>query len=267
MSGSDSAMGTPEAPAADLGRSAAAYGLPDEEIVAEIPVYLTQKLEKQLHLLQYPQKIGAVRPGELQPRTARIKPIHGQIELDIPLDVHSPMYNKRRGAELGEGIADDGRLLDTTTLVSVNIPKSSEYLVGVMQGGELHLTAIDKVTQLRPSLKYLDRIAEKDLAARKADDSDDEATEKKDVKAQTVQVTVRSAQAEEALRQQQNSIAYMQQRLEEEPWSDLAYFDVGTDECNVARADLVADNREDLIHSTDPSEYLSLVIGSTTPDV
>ncbi|KAJ2758929.1 hypothetical protein IWQ56_005871 [Coemansia nantahalensis] len=251
----------------EMGRSAAEYGLPDDEIVAEIPVYLTQKLEKQLHLLQYPQKIGDVRPGELLPRAARVKPIHGQIELDIPLDVHSPMYNKRRGAELGEGIADDGRLLDTTTLVSVNIPRSSDYLAGLMHNGELHLTAIDKVTQLRPSLKYLDRIAEKDQASRKADDSDDEAAEKKEVKAQTVQVTVRSAQAEEALRQQQNSIAYMQQRLEEEPWSNLAYFDVGTDESNALRADLVADNREDLVYSADADEYLTAVIGSTTPDV
>ncbi|KAJ2714713.1 hypothetical protein H4R19_001581 [Coemansia spiralis] len=249
------------------GRSAAEYGLPDDEIVAEIPVFLTQKLEKQLHLLQYPQKIGAVRPGELLPRAARVKPVHGQIELDIPLDVQSPMYNKRRGAELGEGIADDGRLLDTTTLVSVDIPKSSDYLAGVVHNGELHLTAIDKVTQLRPSLKYLDRIAEKDLAARKADDSDDEGADKKEVKAQTVQVTVRSAQAEEALRQQQTSIAYMQLRLEEEPWADLAYFDVGTEESNAVRTNLVADNREDLLHSTNADEYLAAVIGSTTPDV
>ncbi|KAJ2776399.1 hypothetical protein H4R18_005687 [Coemansia javaensis] len=260
MADADAATGAP-------GRSAAEYGLPDDEIVAEVPVFLTQKLERQLHLLQYPQRVGVLRPGELLPRAARIKPVHGQIELDIPLDVHSPMYNKARGVELGEGIADDGRLLDTTTLVSVDIPKSSEYLAAVVRDGEVHLTAIDRVTQLRPSLKYLDRIAEKKAASRKADNSDDEAAEKKEVKAQTVQVTVRSAQAEEALRQQQNSIAYMQQRLEEEPWADLAYFDVGTDESAAVCAGLVAGSRDDLVCTMGPDEYLSAVIGSTEPDV
>ncbi|PIA16093.1 hypothetical protein COEREDRAFT_81536 [Coemansia reversa NRRL 1564] len=248
-------------------RSAAEYGLPDDEIVAEIPVYLTQKLDKQLHLLQYPQKDGSITPGELQPREARIKPIHGQIELDIPLDVQSPMYNKERGAELGAGISDSGRLLDITTLVSVGIPQNSEYLAGVMRDGELHLTAIKKAIQLRPSLRYLDRVAEKNLAVKRMDYSDDEEEVKKDAKTQSVQVTVRSAQAEEALRQQQSSIAYMQQKLEEEPWSELAYFDVGTEESSAMHADLVAENKEDLISKTSPDEYLTAVIGSIEPDV
>ncbi|KAJ2544379.1 hypothetical protein EV175_005896, partial [Coemansia sp. RSA 1933] len=210
-------------------KTASDYGLPDDEIVAEIPVYLTQQIAKNLHLLQYPQKEGTIDPGVLHPKVARIKPIHGQMEMDIPLDVQSPMYNRDRGLELGVGIADNGRLLDITTLVSVDIPKSSTYVAGVFSNGGLHLTPIESLTQLRPSLKYLDRVAEKERAASKLDNDEDE-DEKKDVKAQTVQVTVRSAQAEEALRQQQKSIAFMQQKLEEEPWSKLSYFDVDSEE-------------------------------------
>ncbi|KAI8319434.1 hypothetical protein GQ54DRAFT_299343 [Martensiomyces pterosporus] len=248
----------------EAGRPAAEYGLPDDEIVAEIPVYLTHKIAKNLHLLQYPQKISTMKPGELAPSVARIKPIHGQIEMDIPLDVQSPMYNKERGRELGIGLSDSGRLLDIQTLVSVDIPKSSSYLAGVMRKGELHLTPIEKVTQLRPSLKYLDRVAEKELAASKLDDDDEE---EKEVKAQTIQVTVRSAQAEEALRQQQNSIAYMQKKLEEEPWSRLAYFEVGTEESTDVRSGLVANSREDLACKTTPDGYLVKIIGNTQPDV
>ncbi|KAI9482453.1 hypothetical protein LPJ78_003824 [Coemansia sp. RSA 989] len=242
------------------GKTAAEYGLPNEEILAEVPVFLTQKLARQLHLLQYPQKNSRVQPGELNPREARIKPIHGKLEMDIPLDVESPMYNEERGRELGVGLGDGRQLLDITTLDSVNIPQNSEYLAGIMQNGELHLTAIDKITQLRPSLRYLDKVAERALA-------DSKLEEEEEGKAQSVQVTIRSAQAEEALRQQQNSIAFMQQKLEEEPWSDLAYYDVGTSESTAMLSRLVADNREPLVCKTDADEYLNLVIGSTAPDI
>ncbi|KAJ1888420.1 hypothetical protein LPJ66_008588 [Kickxella alabastrina] len=245
--------------------SAAAYGLPDDEIVAEIPVFLTHKLSKNLHLLQYPQSPNQVKPGQLVPSVARIKPIHGQIEMDMPLDVQSPMYNTERGRELGAGLSDNGRLLDIQTLVSVDIPKSSNYLAAVVHSGELHLTPMEKVTQLRPSLKYLDKVAEKIKAASKLDDDEDD--EEKEAKAQTVQVTVRTAEAEEALRQQQNSIAFMQQRLEEEPWSKLSYFDVGTEESTSVSQRLVASNREDLLCKSTPDEYLTAIIGNMNPNV
>ncbi|KAJ1830710.1 hypothetical protein IWW55_000905 [Coemansia sp. RSA 2706] len=264
---SDHEMTEPTEPTepATLGKPATEYGLPNDEILVEVPVYLTQKLAKQLHLLQYPQKNSTVRKGELNPRDARIKPVHGQLELDIPLDVDSPMYNDERGRELGGGLGT-GRRLDITTLGSVDIPKNSDYLAGVIHHGELHLTNIAKVTQLRPSLKYLDRLAEKKLAESKIDDYE-EPDDEKDAKTQTIQVTVRSAQAEEALRQQQHSIAFIQKKLEEEPWSRLSYYDVGTSESVSKCGKLVATNREPLVCRTTPDEYLTSVIGSTAPDV
>ncbi|KAJ2604057.1 hypothetical protein GGH99_005771 [Coemansia sp. RSA 1285] len=247
-------------------KSAAEYGLPDDEIVAEIPVYLTQQISKNLHILQYLQKEGTVAPGILLPKVARIKPIHGQMEMDIALDVQSPMYNRERGLELGVGLGDNGRLLDITTLVSSDIPMSSTYAAGVVVDGALHLTPIGKLTQLRPSLKYLDRVAEKERAASRLD-MDDEDDEKKEVKAQTVQVTVRSAQAEEALRLQQRSVAFIQQKLEEEPWSKLSYFDVGSDESNTVSARLIAKNTSDLVCKETPDEYLAKIIGSTEANI
>ncbi|KAJ1842790.1 hypothetical protein LPJ70_003666, partial [Coemansia sp. RSA 2708] len=73
---SDHEMTEPTEPTepATLGKPATEYGLPNDEILVEVPVYLTQKLAKQLHLLQYPQKNSTVRKGELNPRDARIKP-------------------------------------------------------------------------------------------------------------------------------------------------------------------------------------------------
>ncbi|KAJ2327299.1 hypothetical protein GGI00_004499 [Coemansia sp. RSA 2681] len=242
--------------------SAKEYGLPDEEIVAEIPIYLTYRIAKNLHLLQYPQKNSQAKPGELRPSVSRYKPVHGQIEMDIPLDVTSAMYNKERGRDLGVGLSDNGRILDIQTLVSVDIPKSSNYMAGVFREGAIHMTPIEKITQLRPSLKYLDRVAEKELAASKLDDDDDDDDDKQNVKAQTIQVTVRSAQAEEALRQQQNSVAYIQKKLEEEPWSKLTYFDVGSEESYSVSSKLLARRTGDLVCKTNPDEFLTAIIGS-----
>ncbi|KAJ2005927.1 hypothetical protein GGI04_000083 [Coemansia thaxteri] len=259
----DAKMGESQAP----GISAKDYGLPGDEIVAELPVFLTHRIANNLHLLQYPQKTTQARPGELLPSVARFKPIHGQIEMDIPLDVQSPMYNKERGRELGAGLSDNGRLLDIQTLVSVDVPKSSNYLAAVVREGALHITPIAKVTQLRSSLKYLDLVAEKEQAAKKLEDDDDDEEDAKETKVQTVQVTVRSAQAEEALRQQQSSIAYIQQRQEEEPWSSLSYFDMDSEESNSVFSKLMAAHTEDLVCKTSPDEYLTAIIGSTEPDV
>ncbi|KAJ2908689.1 hypothetical protein GGI21_002637, partial [Coemansia aciculifera] len=216
-----------------------------------------------------PQKNRQAKPGELRPSVARYKPIHGQLEMDIPLDVTNPMYNKERGRDLGVGLSDNGRILDIQTLVSVDIPKSSNYMAGLFRNGALHLTPIEKITQLRPSLKYLDRVAEKELAASKLsnDDDDDDDDDKPQVKAQTLQVMVRSAQAEEALRQQQNSIAFIQQKLEEEPWSKLSYFDVGSEESSSVVSKLVAKHTGDLVCKTTPDEFLTAIIGSIEPDL
>ncbi|KAJ1850497.1 hypothetical protein LPJ73_003426, partial [Coemansia sp. RSA 2703] len=71
---------------ASAGQPATAYGLPDDEIAAELPVFLTHRLAKNLHMLVYPQKEQVTKPGLINPTVARIKPIHRQIELDIPLD-------------------------------------------------------------------------------------------------------------------------------------------------------------------------------------
>lgn len=268
--------------------TASDYGLPDDEIVSEIPLYLAHGLSKDLHLLQYPQLNGKVESGRLLPSIARIKPKHGQIELDLPVTVNDIHYNKERGRELGIGLTDDNnssnRLLDIQTLISVNIPKKSNYLVGVVSEGGIHLTPIEKVTQLRSNLKYLDRVNEKLKANSKLNNDDDEEeyadeatgsknpsgkkkTKKETSKMQSVQVTVRSAQAEEALRQQQNSIAYIQQRLEEEPWSKLVYHDVGSDESTAISQRLVANNKGDLACKSSPEDYITAIIGSTEPDV
>ncbi|CAG8522738.1 11576_t:CDS:2 [Acaulospora colombiana] len=157
--------------------------LDPNEIVKEIPIYLSQQLSNKLYAVQFP-----VRPranpyvGKNTPREARYKPQSDKLELDIPLQTNSLWYNRDRGEELMLGLNDkeaqtiydrtwkrdqpDG-LLDKQTLQSTVVPPQANYWMGVMKDGGLHLTPVRATLQLRPGLKYLDKIDEKNKNANK----------------------------------------------------------------------------------------------------
>ncbi|CAG8499495.1 26321_t:CDS:2 [Racocetra persica] len=154
-----------------------------DKIMYEIPVYLSQKLTNKLFIVQHP-----VRPranpyiGKNTPREARFKPHSQKLELDIPLQTTSQWYDRDRGAELALGLNDkeartiydrtwkfdqyDG-LLDKQTLQSTIVPPQATYWMGTMKNNALHLTPVHATLQLRPGLKYHDKIDEKNRNANK----------------------------------------------------------------------------------------------------
>ncbi|CAG8628893.1 9943_t:CDS:2 [Cetraspora pellucida] len=154
-----------------------------DKIMYEIPVYLSQKLSNKLFIVQHP-----VRPranpyiGKNTPREARFKPHSQKLELDIPLQTTSQWYDRDRGAELALGLNDkeartiydrtwkldqyDG-LLDKQTLQSTVVPPQATYWMGTMKNNALHLTPVHATLQLRPGLKYHDKIDEKNRNANK----------------------------------------------------------------------------------------------------
>ncbi|RIB06749.1 Sin-like protein conserved region-domain-containing protein [Gigaspora rosea] len=154
-----------------------------DKIMCEIPVYLSQKLTNKLFIVQHP-----VRPranpyiGKNTPQEARFKPHSQKLELDIPLQTTSQWYDRDRGAELALGLNDkeartiydrtwrldqyDG-LLDKQTLQSTIVPPQSTYWMGAMKNNALHLTPVHATLQLRPGLKYHDKIDEKNRNANK----------------------------------------------------------------------------------------------------
>ncbi|CAG8632948.1 4331_t:CDS:2, partial [Scutellospora calospora] len=116
------------------------------------------------------------------PREARFKPHSKKLELDIPLQTTSQWYDRDRGAELALGLNDkeartiydrtwrldpyDG-LLDKQTLQSTIVPPQATYWMGTMKQNALHLTPVHETLQLRPGLKYHDKIDEKNRNANK----------------------------------------------------------------------------------------------------
>lgn len=128
------------------------YADEGDELVKEIPVYLSQRLAKYLYLFQYPVRAAALPYSEGSgPSKARIKPLSQLIELELPVDTNASQYNKERGEELAMGMNDKAlrtalddepdddekrELLDKQTLVSSLIPNATNYLAGVLRNGK-----------------------------------------------------------------------------------------------------------------------------------
>ncbi|KAM3584543.1 hypothetical protein VKS41_003352 [Umbelopsis sp. WA50703] len=215
----------------------------EDELVQEIPVYLSTKLAQNLYLFQYPLRQLPFTP-ETGPCAARIKPKSNMLEVDIPLDTRAPTYDKARGDDLAAAVSGEkfktiydqdesdysGRpqtrtLLDKQTLGSTLIPSKTKYLVGVLRDKELHVTPLTNTVQLRPTLSYIDKSDEKEKASMKRAQQEEVKEEPKAPvgKPQTVQMSVINAENENAPRKNMYSMAV--RNAEDESWVKLEYFD------------------------------------------
>ncbi|KAF9959386.1 DNA-directed RNA polymerase III subunit RPC5 [Mortierella alpina] len=254
------------------------YADEGDELIKEIPVYLSQRLAKYLYLFQYPVRAAALPYTQGSgPSKARIKPLSQLIELELPVDTSASQYNRERGEELALGMNDkalrtalDGEpddeenkeLLDKQTLVSSLIPNATNYLAGVLRNDEMHLTPFHGAVQLRPSFKYLDKIDEKHKQANKkvSDEENKELIAKQkaeqEQKAKALQVQVRSATDSEARRGTGPNKAKL---AEEENWTKLDYFDADTYEADIIYDRMFASHVDELECATTVGDYLGLV--------
>ncbi|GBC10611.1 hypothetical protein RclHR1_09780003 [Rhizophagus clarus] len=236
------------------------------DIVQDIPIYLSQQLANQLYIIQYP-----VRPrtnpyvGNNIPREARFKQHSQKLELDIPLQTNSQWYNRDRGEDLVLGLNDkeartiydrswkrdrnDG-LLDKQTLQSTIVPPQANYWMGVIKDGGLHMTPVHTTLQLRPGLKYLDKIDEKlKNASKKAQAMEEEelVSDLKSIKLNKEDPGVGSSKGKGAGRGRppgftsedkvtdksslkKNTRPTSSRMMEEEKWKKMKYFDADSTE-------------------------------------
>ncbi|KAG0036684.1 DNA-directed RNA polymerase III subunit RPC5 [Podila clonocystis] len=254
------------------------YADEGDELVKEIPVFLSQRLAKYLYLFQYPVRAAALPyTQESGPSKARIKPLSQLIELELPVDTSASQYNRERGEELALGMNDkalrtvfdedldddaEKELLDKQTLVSSLIPNATNYLAGVLRNDEMHLTPFHGTVQLRPSFKYLDKIDEKHKQATKkvSDEENKEMIAKQkaesEQKAKALQVQVRSAADSEARIRSGPNRARL---AEEENWTKLEYFDADSYEADMIYDRMFASHIDELECATTVEDYLTMV--------
>ncbi|KAG0029657.1 DNA-directed RNA polymerase III subunit RPC5 [Podila clonocystis] len=254
------------------------YADEGDELIKEIPVFLSQRLAKYLYLFQYPVRAAALPyTQESGPSKARIKPLSQLIELELPVDTSASQYNRERGEELALGMNDkalrtvfdedldddaEKELLDKQTLVSSLIPNATNYLAGVLRNDEMHLTPFHGTVQLRPSFKYLDKIDEKHKQATKkvSDEENKEMIAKQkaesEQKAKALQVQVRSAADSEARIRSGPNRARL---AEEENWTKLEYFDADSYEADMIYDRMFASHIDELECATTVEDYLTMV--------
>ncbi|KAF0690512.1 Aste57867_18102 [Aphanomyces stellatus] len=176
----------------------------DDPVVREIPVHLADILKGHIHVVQFPLR-PVYRGMTNKPVHAKYKPVNSMLTLDYPVNMDEH-YNKE----------DDQQMPARLQLQSSAVAPVSNYAVGVFRDGQLHLTPVSSILQMRPSMAHLD---EED------DDMDvDEKQEKpkpSSSNVEEVQVQFQKRQSQRALAAMQNSYAYKRSVVQAESWVDL----------------------------------------------
>ncbi|NXJ13875.1 RPC5 polymerase, partial [Odontophorus gujanensis] len=245
----------------------------DDPIIQEIDVFLARSLLEKLYLFQYPIRPASMTYDDVTHLSAKIKPKQQKVELEMAIDTLNPNYCRSKGEQIAlnvDGTCTDetstysSKLMDKQTFCSSQAASNvSRYAAAVYRKGELHLTPLHGILQLRPSFTYLDKAdakhREREAANEGGDSSQDEAED--DIK----QITVRFSrpETEQARQRRVQSYEFLQKRQAEEHWIHLHYYGLKDSRSEHERQYLfsqghgLTENTE-LIKS--PSEYLMMLM-------
>ncbi len=206
---------------------------PEEDpdpVVQEVDVYLSKQLADHLYLFQYPVRPAHITYNNIEHLSARIKPQQKKVELELSLDVQGANYAGSKGEQIAFNV--DGRepgenpfyrsnKMDKQVLSSVPLSGSTDrYVVGHFRDGELHLTPVRGVVQLKPGFSYLDKgdklALEKEEAA--TADSADEQDE-----AKPVMIKFARHESDEAKARRLASYEHLHKQREDEKWVEVLY--------------------------------------------
>lgn len=245
----------------------------DDPVVQEIDVYLAKSLAEKLYLFQYPVRPASMTYDDIPHLSAKIKPKQQKVELEMAIDTLNPNYCRSKGEQIALNVdgacADEtntysSKLMDKQTFCSSQTTSNtSRYAAALYRQGELHLTPLHGILQLRPSFSYLDKAdakhREREAANEAGDSSQDEAEE--DVK----QITVRFSrpESEQARQRRVQSYEFLQKKHAEEPWVHLHYYGLRDSRSEHERQYLLCQGfsgveNTELVKS--PSEYLMMLM-------
>ncbi|ANB10937.1 Rpc37p [Sugiyamaella lignohabitans] len=219
-------------------------GLDDEDdpVVREFPVYSSQVLGKKLHILQYPTR-SALRPLVAAQGTgiinSRLKPKSGIIEVDIPIDT-SKFYDAEKG--------DRWNKVDRQTFSGVLKKGQGRYMAGVFRDGELHVSSIESVAQLRPQFKYFDKHVNSEKEANRMIRTDPT----KPREARTIQM---SAKSSGDFAPKYSGALGARKIADEESFVDIQWFDRDSNESWDMADKFVTTNKRILDSSTTLKDY------------
>ncbi|XP_024903038.1 DNA-directed RNA polymerase III subunit RPC5 isoform X5 [Pteropus alecto] len=246
----------------------------DDPVVQEIDVYLAKSLAEKLYLFQYPVRPASMTYDDIPHLSAKIKPKQQKVELEMAIDTLNPNYCRSKGEQIALNVdgacADEtstysSKLMDKQTFCSSQTTSNtSRYAAALYRRGELHLTPLRGILQLRPSFSYLDKAdakhREREAAHEAGDSSQDEAEE--DAK----QITVRFSrpESEQARQRRVQSYEFLQKKHAEEPWVHLHHHGLRQDSRSEHERQYLLCQGPSGIENTElvksPSEYLVMLM-------
>ncbi|KUF96496.1 Ubiquitin-conjugating enzyme E2 pex4 [Phytophthora nicotianae] len=137
-------------------------------------------------------------------------------------------------------------------LQSSSVPALSNYVVGVFRQGQLHLTPLSAVMQMRPSLSHID-----DAANEEEEDMEvEEKVEPPPAEMKEVQFQFKKKQSERAISAIQNSFAYKKQQIDAEKWIELQVQDKSSAGADDEFENLFSEKEEEVVSTMTADEYI-----------
>ncbi|XP_017289766.1 DNA-directed RNA polymerase III subunit RPC5 [Kryptolebias marmoratus] len=210
-----------------------ASGDEDDPIIEEIDVYLAKSLADKLYLLQYPVRPATMTYDDVNHLSAKIKPKQQRLELEMAVNTMSPNYCHSKGEQIAlnvDGMSYDetntysSKLMDKQTFSSIQATtNTSKYAAALFRKGELHVTPLAGILQMRPSFSYLDKADNKTREREAANEGGDSSQDETEEEAKAITVRFARPESEQARQRRIQSYEFLQKKQAEEPWIHLQY--------------------------------------------
>lgn len=225
------------------------HGVPsdgEDPVVQEFPIYISRALDGKINLFQYPTR-SANRSNTLTGSpgvvSARLKENAGTVEVDIPVDT-TKFYDTEKG--------DKWRGVDKQSFGGVMKSSDGRYMIGVFKNGELHVSPVESVVQLRPQFKYFSKQVSEEKEATRIMNTD----MKKPREAKSIQV---AARATGELAPKFSGALSAHKAWEDEENVPIQWYDRDTDEVWSLADKFISNSKEQLVAKTTINDYLSSV--------
>ncbi|XP_015237030.1 PREDICTED: DNA-directed RNA polymerase III subunit RPC5 [Cyprinodon variegatus] len=250
-----------------------ATGDDDDPIIEEIDVYLSKSLADKLYLLQYPVRPSSMTYDDVNHLSAKIKPKQQRLELEMAINTMSPNYCRSKGEQIAlnvDGTSHDEtntystKLMDKQTFSSIQATtNTSRYAAAVFRKGELHITPLTGILQMRPSFSYLDKADSKTREREAANEGGDSSQDEAEEEAKAITVRFSRPESEQARQRRIQSYEFLQKKQAEEPWIHLQYHGVKESRSDHERQYLFcqsvdASQNSELVKT--PKEYLAMLM-------
>lgn len=242
----------------------------DDDVIQEIPVYVSQTLAKQLFIYQYPTRPAFSTCSENPVVKSSIKPQLQEVELELGIDTRSANYDSGRGEQIAinadgvssssksgdEPVFPSGKMDHMTLKSSRLLTDTSNYAIGVLNDGELHLTPLNGIVSLRPTFSYLDKSDK-----RPTNNQDELSGGEEEEELKQVKVKFARQENDRLKKAREQSYDYHSKMSSSEPWYHTQYVTANADEAELERSKLycaqITEQVADLnLNDKDYLEYL-----------